>query len=251
MKQAAQLDLLFDAYTVEERVSKRARSIRLEVHSPSEVRLIIPHRAPKHEARAFLLSRENWIRAKIAEMKLKLDEQPRRPSPQLRWDGSDKMLLRGAEHQLNLIVTRLRKPAIRYGEKKIEVFVPTASLGQTVRLNKLLRDALKQEAHADAIALLDAESKRLRVRYQGPRIADQKTLWGSCTAEGRISLSWRLIMAPPEVMRYVIIHELCHIRHHDHSERFWALVARQMPDFEVHRRWLSEHGQRLHWWLST
>tara|TARA_R110000850_G_scaffold191091_5_gene317283 strand:- start:5895 stop:6650 length:756 start_codon:yes stop_codon:yes gene_type:complete len=251
MKSAGQLDLLFDAYRVEERVSKRARCIRIEIHSPTEVRLTIPQRVPKREARAFLLSRESWVREKIAEMKLKLEEQPRRPSPQLRWDGSDTLLLRGQEHKLKLIVSKLRKPAIRYGEGVIEVFVSSAWLGQTVRLNKLLRDALKSEAHDDASQLLETEAARLGVEFSGPRIADQKTLWGSCTAEGRISLSWRLVMAPPEVLRYVVIHELCHIRHHDHSERFWKLVARQMPEFEQHRRWLGEHGPRLHWWLAT
>jgi len=52
------------------------------------------------------------------------------------------------------------------------------------------------------------------------------------------------------VFRYVAVHELCHVRHHDHGERFWKLVARQMPDFETHRRWLREHGQRLHWYLN-
>jgi predicted metal-dependent hydrolase len=251
MTATRQLDLLFDAYRVDERVSARARCIRIEVRSPEEVRLTIPRYVPRNEARAFLLSREGWIREKIAELKLRLAEQPLQRSPQLRWDGTDVILLRGVELPLRLVVSRLRKPAVRLSSGAIELFVPLAWLAQPARLNKLLRDAIKREALEDAERLLAEEAARLGVEFQGPRMADQKTLWGSCTAQGLISLSWRLVMAPPEVFRYVAVHELCHVRHHDHGPRFWKLVARQMPDFETHRRWLREHGPRLHWWMSV
>lgn len=244
-----QLDLSFDAYRVEERVSSKARCIRIEVRSPSDVRLTMPRFVPKSEARAFLLSREAWIREKIGELKLRLAEQPERPSTPLRWDGSDVIPLRGAEVPLHLFASRVRKPAARLGTQAAELFVPPTWLAQPARLQKLLSDALKRAALDDALKMLRFEAARLDVSFSGPRIADQKTLWGSCTAQGLISLSWRLVMAPPEVLRYVAIHELCHIRHHDHGPRFWKLVARQMPDFETHRRWLREHGPSLHWWL--
>jgi predicted metal-dependent hydrolase len=245
-----QLDLLFDAYRVDERVSPRARCIRIEVRSPSEVRLTIPRSVAKSEAREFLLSRESWIREKILELRQKLAEQPARPSTPLRWDGTDRLPLRGVEVSVRLYATRARKPSVRMGGQAIELSVPPAWLAQPSRLQRLLRDAFKREALLDAQRMLDEESGRLDVRFTGPRIADQKTLWGSCTAQGLISLSWRLVMAPPAVLRYVAVHELCHVRHHDHGPRFWKLVARQMPGFETHRRWLREHGPSLHWWLA-
>jgi predicted metal-dependent hydrolase len=105
---------------------------------------------------------------------------------------------------------------------------------------------LRREARAAATRLLDEESARLGLAYAGLRIGDPVSLWGSCAASGRISLSWRLLLAPPEVFRYVVIHELCHLRWRSHGPRFWALVARQMPEFEVHRRWLRVHGAELH-----
>lgn len=245
-----QLDLLFDAYRVDERVSSRARCIRIEVRSPSEVRLTIPRSVAKSEAREFLLSREGWIREKVLELKQKLAKQPERPPAQLKWDGTDLLPFRGVELPLRLFVTRARKPSVRMSERAIEVLAPTALLGQITRLEKGLRDALKREALLHSQRVLEHEAERLGVRFSGPRIADQKTLWGSCTAQGLISLSWRLVMAPPAVLRYVVVHELCHVRHHDHGQRFWKLVARQMPDFETHRRWLREHGPALHWWLA-
>lgn len=251
MTAPGQLDLLFDAYRVDERVSSRARCIRIEVRSPSEVRLTVPRSVPRSEARAFLLSREGWIREKIIELKLRLAEHPERLAQRLNWDGSDLLMLRGVEVSLRVFASRVRKPVARLSESSIDLYVPPAWLAQPSRLQKLLRDALKHAALADSQRMLDEEAARLGVEYSGPRIADQKTLWGSCTAQGLISLSWRLVMAPPAVLRYVAVHELCHVRHHDHGERFWKLVARQMPGFETHRRWLREHGPSLHHWLST
>ncbi len=249
MTASKQLDLQFDAYRVDERISTRARCIRIEVRSPSEVRLTIPRFVPRSEGRAFLLSRETWIREKIAELRLRLAEQPECASEHLKWDGSDVLLLRGREVTLRLFAARVRKSGVRLCENTIELFVPPGWLAQPARLERLLRERLKRAALEDAQHLLHEEAQRLGVPYGGPRIADQKTLWGSCTAQGLISLSWRLVMAPPAVFRYVAVHELCHVRHHDHSERFWRLVARQMPGFETHRRWLRENGPRLHWWL--
>jgi hypothetical protein len=109
-----------------------------------------------------------------------------------------------------------------------------------------LRKSLAQLARAAAAPLLAEEAARLGLAYSALRIGDPVSLWGSCGAGGRISLSWRLLLAPPEVFRYVVVHELCHLRWRSHGPRFWGLVERQMPEFEVHRRWLREHGGALH-----
>ena len=94
-------------------------------------------------------------------------------------------------------------------------------------------------------ALLDQESARLGVRYTRLRIRDARTRWGSCGVDGSIMLSLRLAQAPPEVFRYVVIHELCHLRWRGHGPRFWTLVERQMPDYREHRAWLRRHGASL------
>ncbi len=72
-------------------------------------------------------------------------------------------------------------------------------------------------------------------------LRSQKTLWGSCSGRGVISLNWRLVAAPIEALEYVIIHELCHLRHPDHSERFWNLVGTFVPTFKTHRSWLNSN----------
>lgn len=82
-------------------------------------------------------------------------------------------------------------------------------------------------------------------RYTRITIRDQKTRWGSCSSTGTLSFNYRLMFAPPRVLDYVVVHELCHLTHMNHSRAFWDLVASVLPDYRVYRSWLKEHGQEL------
>jgi hypothetical protein len=104
---------------------------------------------------------------------------------------------------------------------------------------------LRIEAEKEARRLLDEEAPRLGLRRARLTIRDPRTRWGSCGPDGGIMLSLRLALAPPDVFRYVVIHELCHLRWRGHGKRFWQLVARQMPGYATHRAWLHEHGDAL------
>ena len=81
--------------------------------------------------------------------------------------------------------------------------------------------------------------------YTSITVRDQKTRWGSCSSRGTLSFNYRLIFAPPRILDYVVVHELCHLTHMNHSKDFWNMVAYVMPEYKVHRRWLKEHGQEL------
>jgi predicted metal-dependent hydrolase len=94
-------------------------------------------------------------------------------------------------------------------------------------------------------ALAEQEAERIGVAYQRIRIGGQRTLWGSCSARGTLSFNWRLVLAPLEVLDYVVVHELCHLRVPDHSRRFWALVERHRPYWRHRRDWLRRHGPEL------
>ena len=85
----------------------------------------------------------------------------------------------------------------------------------------------------------------LGVTYGKISIRDQKTRWGSCSSEGNLSFNWRLILAPPDVLDYVVIHELCHRKEMNHSKEFWTLVESLMPDYKERRKWLRENGKNL------
>ena len=89
------------------------------------------------------------------------------------------------------------------------------------------------------------EAPRLGVAYDRIAIRDQRTRWGSCSARGTLSFNWRLVLAPVEVLEYVVVHELCHLREANHSPRFWRLVERARPTFAAERAWLRRHGWEL------
>ena len=113
-----------------------------------------------------------------------------------------------------------------------------------------VRAAIKSALSARALARI-----RQRLDYFAPRIGcapgrvairDQKTRWGSCSQKGNLNFNWKLIMAPPEALDYVVIHELCHLRVFSHSPRFWALVEGQMPEYAVWKKWLKTHADDLY-----
>ena len=86
---------------------------------------------------------------------------------------------------------------------------------------------------------------RMGLKYARVQIRDQRTLWGSCSPNGTLSFNWRVVMAPPEVLDYLVIHELAHLLEMNHSRRFWRHVAARCPDFRAHRKWLRDHARDL------
>jgi predicted metal-dependent hydrolase len=93
--------------------------------------------------------------------------------------------------------------------------------------------------------LVDDEAPELGVEVARITIRAQRTRWGSCSATGTLSFNWRLVLAPLEVLDYVVVHELCHIRVPDHSRRFWRLVESRRPEWRRQRDWLTVHGPEL------
>ncbi len=94
-------------------------------------------------------------------------------------------------------------------------------------------------------AIADEEAEQIGVAFGRIRIGGQRTLWGSCSARGTLSFNWRLALAPLEVLDYVVVHELCHLRVPNHSRRFWALVEERRPRWRAQRDWLREFGPEL------
>lgn len=88
-------------------------------------------------------------------------------------------------------------------------------------------------------------ARQMKVSYGKIVIRDQKTRWGSRSSSGTLSFNWRLMLAPKQVLDYVVVHELCHIKQMNHSKAFWQEVERVMPDYAIYRKWLKEHGREL------
>ena len=113
------------------------------------------------------------------------------------------------------------------------------------QVREALKRALSRRALERVRERLEYYAPRLGVTFNRVAIRDQKSRWGSCSAKQNLNFNWKLIMAPPEVLDYVVIHELCHLIEFNHSPRFWRLVEGQMPEYECWKRWLKEHGREL------
>ncbi|MGC8894764.1 MAG: M48 family metallopeptidase [candidate division WOR-3 bacterium] len=106
-------------------------------------------------------------------------------------------------------------------------------------------DWYREEASVFLFNRVQHWAKIMRVRPGRTSVRDQRTRWGSCSSAGNISLSFRLIMVPEPMSDYVVVHELAHIKHKNHSKDFWGLVGRFIPDYKERRRWLGENRGKL------
>jgi predicted metal-dependent hydrolase len=103
----------------------------------------------------------------------------------------------------------------------------------------------RRRMRAEAAHIAAAEARRLGVAFRRIRIADQKSRWGSCSSQGTLSFNWRLALAPADVLDYVVVHEVCHLREAHHGPAFWTLLERLRPGYREPKSWLREHGDAL------
>jgi predicted metal-dependent hydrolase len=235
----AEPGLIQTAISYQLRRSARAKRLRIAVR-PGGVEVVAPRRMRDADIAAFVEQSRAWIDAKLAALQRVLAAHP--GSPRL-IDGST-ILYRGEPIQLR--VRAGARPQVREG-CGIELTVP-AALGDVDReaaVERVLTRWLRWSAQNDALLYVHRHGRRHDLMPAAVRIKQQKRLWGSCTAKGAINLNWRLILAPPAVFEYVVVHELCHLREPNHQAPFWRLVGHILPEFERQRRWLRANGHLL------
>ena len=138
------------------------------------------------------------------------------------------------EEKRSWIAVHLARVRERESEKK-----------QIPGLTRAELETLKKRAEAELLPRLRIWAEKAGVTYNRVTIRSQKTRWGSCSARGNLSLNCLLMLCPGEAADYVMVHELCHRREMNHSARFWAEVARVMPDYPAARAWLRKNGPAL------
>ena len=210
-------------YTV--RRSDRARRVRVAVDAERGVEVVLPQRAPKRAAAEAVRELRPWIERRLAET-----EAARAVVAARR--GTVPYL----DETLRLHPQPGRTRVHRRGE---QLFVPTGDPRPT------LERWYRRQARTEIAPRLDEAVRALGVAYTALTIRNQKTRWGSCSSTGAMSFNWRLLLAPGDVLDYVVWHEACHLVVLDHSDRFWALLERHVPDYAEPRRWLRRHGQTL------
>lgn len=207
--------------------SARARRLSLRISRlDGQVTLTLPNHVPQREAEAFVREKADWIRGHLADLPGEL-----RPMP------GDLIPFEG---RMCEVVAVARRGVAQAGDR---IEVPLSGVETTpARLGAFLKVAARErlvEASERHAAVIGREIGKVTLR-------DTRSRWGSCTHEGNLMYSWRLVMAPPAVLDYVAAHEVSHMVHMDHSAAFWRQCADLFPDHKAQRRWLRTEGGALH-----
>lgn len=215
-------------YPVEVRRHPRARRITLHVNPVQDrINLTIPRYVSSREGFAFLESKRSWLLEALEAL----------PEKTYYRDGV----------QLPLFGTRytIRHRPEEKGKLYIEgkrICVP----GEAEHLPRRVRAFLKDRARRELDAMAREKAHLINKRVCRVSVRDTRSRWGSCSSEGNLSFCWRLIFAPPRVTEYVVAHEVAHLRHLDHSERFWNLVESICPGYKRYKTWLRTQGTKLY-----
>ena len=114
-----------------------------------------------------------------------------------------------------------------------------------IAVKKVIEQFYRKKAEEVIHDRLQFFNEHYQFRYNRVTLRNQKTRWGSCSSRGNLNFNWRLIMAPIEVIDYVVAHELCHLKEMNHSSRYWALVEQAIPDYKKYRKWLKDNHYLL------
>jgi hypothetical protein len=232
LRQSGDGELLIEGQRLPVTFRRRANARRIVLRidrSGVGIVLTLPQHTSQRAALTFAASEKAWILERIARSPERVPFTPGQRIP-----------LRGRAHAIE---TTGARGTIRLGAAaEPAILVP----GRAAHLERRVGDWLKRQAALDLAAASRQHAKRLGVQFSRIVVRDTSSRWGSCSASGTLSYSWRLILAPPFVLDYVAAHEVAHLKEMNHSHRFWALTHKLCPHTEEAEAWLKRHGASLH-----
>ncbi len=202
--------------------------VRLKLLPGGEIQLGVPQGFPLRQA-------DDVIRQNLAKLDEALSEMNRQ-----RQSADGTVLYEGRRLQLDVI--RSGAARVEIGGDRLIVHAPDLTKDA---LHWQVKRFLVTQALEKLRAQLDKWSPTVPVAYGRVTVREQKSRWGSCSSKHNLNFNWKLIMAPPECLEYVVIHELCHLLYFNHSRQFWAEVEKRMPGYQLWRKWLKQHGSEL------
>ncbi len=217
---------------IDQIIRSRRKTIALIIQRDGALVVRAPLRTPEKTIRELVEQKTGWITKKQTEVR------KNRPVTARQFAEGETFLLMGKSHPLKIVKRQRASLTFEQG---------TFLLAEKFR--PLARDAFTRWYKQMAVILLPARIETLAKKHNLQpakiRITSARTRWGSCSSTGTISLTWRLVMAPPEVIDYVIVHELAHLKVKNHSKSFWETVTSLLPDYKIHLAWLKKQGHTL------
>ena len=219
---------------VELRQHARARRYSLRQSAYSKyISLVIPEGGDVQAALAFARSQAGWL---ARQMQQTAPSKPFVDGGIFPFKGQDYELQHSPGFRGAVRIRNRAGNAIPV----IDVTAPPEHLARR------FRDWLKKQAREELCSRVEAHTRKLNIKAGRITVRDQSSRWGSCSSRGNLNFSWRLILAPPEVLDYVTAHEVAHLLEMNHSSRFWKIVETLRPDMKMQRRWLRQNSAELH-----
>jgi predicted metal-dependent hydrolase len=207
-----------------------ARRLVLRLNPEGTAALVtVPHGVSRSHALDFVKRSGEWLAKRLKQRGDNIALCP-----------GNKIPFRGEDHEIRHVESR--RGTVTADPLAHIIHVP----GEPAHVPRRLRDWLKAVARAELTEATQRYAKAMDVSYRRISIRDQKSRWGSCSAAGDLSYSWRLILTPSYVLDYVAAHEAAHLKHHDHGPRFWRLVLTHCPEASRAKAWLKANGQDVH-----
>jgi predicted metal-dependent hydrolase len=214
-------------------IRSRRKSIALVVQPNGELIVRAPKGATRKQINSLLEKHADWI----AKKQLQAKEAQALFAPHLFLEGESFPFL-GENYSLEFVDSE--KPKLVFTEK----FQLTKSAQG--KAEAIFEQWYKKRAREIFTARVEYYSQKHSFSYRKVKLSSANKRWGSCSAKGNLNLTWRLVMTPLEIIDYVIVHELCHLRELNHSKKFWANVESILPDYKIRRKWLKENGSNFH-----
>ena len=215
-------------------ISQRARQPRLIVAPGTGLRVVAPTGYDRARLVDFIVRRQGWI-LKHLDRFATLPPEPAADAPL-----PERLTFLGAPRAIRVAVMPGKRAAVAHDAEAFAITVPEVGAARPP-----LEAWLREAARFAIAARVAARAAEMSLSYGRVAIRDQKTRWGSCSRAGNLNFNWRLALAPPAVLDYVVVHELAHRVEMNHSARFWRVVARYCPAYGAHRLWLRTHGAEL------
>lgn len=211
-------------------------TIRLSVNESGEVRVYAPKAMRLRDVDAFVSAH----RADVEQMEGRVRQRQQLFEAGHPLADGEKLLVQGREVTLRVRPSNARRARLDGDELILE-----SPQTDRASLRALIRHALSVEEVALIRGLIAVHAPALGVSPGRIAIREQKSRWGSCSSRGNLNFNWKLMLAPPEALEYVVVHELCHLIEFNHSARFWRLVESRLPEYEGAKKWLKDHGEKL------
>ena len=227
------------------RYSQRAKKVRLVVTS-DKVEVVAPFGVCEKQLHAFAAEQKQWIEKTLKKVQAKT--RAIKPFMPARYENGALIPFKGEFYPLTLEPrSTSRGHGVRFSpEEGFAVSIkPGHGDDNQEEIRQRLRHWLFQQAARETDRYIQKHAPSCQLWPKQVRIRQQKSRWGSCSGQNNLNINGLLILTPPEVMEYVVVHELCHIRHKNHSADFWRLVADHLPDYQLQKDWLKQHGSRV------